>query len=747
MKARAIGRIGRIVGLSLAAMLLLGWLALRLLPLPKALLEPPAATPTYTDRNGASLREVLEEERFSKPVSIDEVPARLVQAVLAAEDKRFFAHGGVDCLAAGRALWNAALGRTPRSGASTITQQLVKIAQPRPRTWRTKLIEAAYAMRLEQRWSKRQILEAYLNRLDFGHLNIGINSAAGFYFGKPLADLTEAEAAFLAGLPKNPTLLNPHRHRAAAFRRQQTVLRRMHKAHWLAADHLSRALAEPLRLRPARRAFAAPHFVDLIRKLEPGGQGSVRTTLDVDLQGRVEALLRARVAALRAQHVQNGAAVVIENATGDVLALAGSEDYFATGAGQVNGAWARRSPGSALKPFTYLLALERGATPATVIADVPALFLTSTGLYRPENFHRRCSGPVRFRMALANSLNIPAVNALSSIGGPAPLRDLLAGWGLTTLEEPAEHYGLGLTLGNAEVRLLELANAYAALARLGQFRPYRLTETLASPHPRIAQTPITAANAWLLADMLSDNEARALAFGRQSALRFDFPVACKTGTSTDFRDNCAFGYTPEFTVGVWVGNFDGSSMRDVSGVTGAAPLMHEIMEHLHRRFGTSWYGRPAEIVDRAVHPITGKLLTKPRADGIREKFRAAGLPATENAADYDSAGRPILPNEYRAWLASPENTLASTAGAEPPWLRIISPIAGTTFILNPDLPSSRRIPLKAEGPGALTWQSETLPCLREQECTVAEAREGRHRIVVTDSAGSTAETWITIRGS
>ena len=728
-----------------------GWFVLRFVPIPAALTAPLAPSLELTDRHGATLRETRVEERFSREVPFAEIPPSLVRAMLAAEDKRFFDHHGVDVLATLRAVFANARHARVTSGASTITQQLVKNAAPRPRSLRTKCIEAATALRLEQVWSKEQVFAAYVNRIDFGNLNVGVAAAASYYFAKPLADLSDAECAFLAGLPKNPSRLNPHAAFAAAKKRQETVLRRMHGAGWLTAEQWDRAAHEPLTLRPARRLFRAPHFVDLVLRDLPRGAGaSFATTLDLDLNRFTEDAVRARLSKLRGQNVRSAAAVVLDNASGDVLALVGSEDYFAPAAGQVNGAWAPRSAGSTFKPFTYLLALERGATPATVVADVPALFATPTGLYRPENYNRRCAGPVSYRQALGNSLNIPAVRVLAGLGGASALQERLRAWGLTTLEKPAGEYGLGLTIGNAETRLLELANGYATLARMGEWRPYRLSAANAqrsTPNAQRSMDPRTPDAAWLIADMLSDNSARARSFGLHSALRFDFPVACKTGTSTDYRDNWAVGYTPEFTVGVWVGNFDGSPMRDVSGVSGAAPILHDVFEHLHARFGTAWFATPASIVERDVQPLTGRLLAEPRADSVREKFLRDRLPPLESPEDYDTDGRVKLGTEYLTWSRSSEGMLPGKATVDPhtPGLHLVSPIPGTTFLLDPDLPSSRRIPLVAQGSGPLVWQSPSVECREIGGKAVAIVGEGEHRLTVRDASGRSAETWIRVK--
>ena len=784
-------RRGHIVRWLLAAAALLcllvfgAWLALPLVPLPRGLSQPPTPSVEFLDRHGRSLREVRDgESGFARHVTYAEIPQPLIHATLAAEDKRFWQHPGVDWRATARAVWGLARHRRVISGGSTVTMQLIKLAEPRPRTFRTKVIEAAQALRLEQVWDKQRILTEYLNRLEYGNLNAGCAEAAEFFFSKPLRDLSVAECALLAGLPQAPSRLNPHLHFERAHKREQWILGQMRENGYLTADESARATRETLRLARPGRVFLAPHFVDLVMELEerraeaealmpdtgyeipasgiqhPASSiehpPAIPTTLDLDFNRVVERTLAARLARLRSQHVLNGAAVVIDNRSGDVLALVGSENYFAPRAGQVNGAWAPRSAGSAFKPFTYLLAFEHGANPATVVADVPTEFATSTGLFAPVNYNRHCQGPMRYRLALANSLNISAVKVLASLGGPEALQKRLQACGLTTLTNTAEFYGLGLTIGNAEARLLELANAYACLARLGEFKPYRLTVNSACfPAQRVCETGA----AWLIADILSDNAARTLTFGAESNLRFDFPVACKTGTSSDFRDNWAFGYTPEFTVGVWVGNFDGRPMEHVSGVTGAAPILHELFEHLHARFGTTWYARPANVVERLVNPVTGHLFADtaradqklPAVAPVLEKFLTQSLPPPEDARDYDLAGRVCLSSEYRDWLASGDNWLAGRAvlneATTAATLRILSPLPGTVFYLDPDLPQSgRRLRLRANGPEGLHWQSDSLECRTERGEVVALLSEGRHHLVVQEPrSGARVETWILVK--
>ena len=722
------------------------FLALRLTPLPSALESDPPESAEFLDRNGKPLRLMLvEERRYSRRCTLAEISPALIAATLSAEDKRFRAHTGVDLLATGRALRNATLRKSPASGASTISQQLIKLAAPAPRTVRRKLAEIWLALCLERRWSKDRILTEYLNRLEYGNLQTGIAAASRHYFGKPPSDLSAAEAAFLAALPRAPGRLNPRADFAAARMRQQWVLARMAANGALAPEALARAAAEPLELRPAGRAFAAPHFVDLLLQrrglIAPAG-GEIRTTLDLNLNRFVEQCLAENLAKIADKNASGGAAVVLDNATGDVLALAGAGNYFEAGAGQINGAWMVRSPGSAVKPFTYLLALERGAEPATIVPDVPTSFTTPDGLYRPNNYNHRFHGPVSLRCALGNSLNVAAIRTLELAGGPETLHQALRQCGLTTLDHPAEYYGLGLTLGNGEVRLLELANAYATLARLGVFRPYRLLlREPGAPDP--GRRVFDSRAAFLLADMLADNSARAASFGLTSHLAFDFPVACKTGTSSDYRDNWTVGYTPEFTVAVWVGNPNGQPMQGITGVTGAAPAMHEIFEHLHRTAGTAWFVPPPDIRTCAVHPLTGHQVSPDRPGAVLEKFRHE--PERERPSDYDATGAVRLPPEYFPWLASAQNSLGTlvTASPETQAPRILQPPPGATYFLDPDLPlPSQWIPLRAATGSPVVWSSNSLPIDGHR----AQLRAGHH--IITARLGPQSEpmtTWIEVK--
>lgn len=732
-----------------ATLLVLGRLLLAWVPMPDGLDDPARTQPheELLDRHGTPVRTTTATNGFvTRPLAESDIPTAVVLTTLAAEDARFRLHPGIDPLATVRAASQWIRHRRVISGASTITQQLVKLGHPRPRTLRTKLIEATLALRLETLWDKDQILRAYLARIDYGNHCAGLRQAALHYFNKSPSELDLAEAAFLAGLPQAPSRLNPRLRPERAKARQQWILRRCLDLGWIDAVTFDTAIARQIALAPPQREFRAPHFVDFFHASGsiPQARGPLRTTLDLPLQEHAELALRHHLAGLRDRNAGQAALVVLDNATSGILAMVGSPDWSDPRHGQVNGTLARRSPGSALKPFTYLLALTDGATAADIIPDVPTSFPTATGVFEPTNYDRHFRGPVPLRDALANSLNIPAVRVLQEHGGPGRLRELLLSLGLQTLDRPATHYGLGLTLGDAEVRLLDLANAYATLARLGVHRP--VTVSLNPPTPGTRVLP--ADECWLLADILSDPTARAESFGLVTPLRLPFRVATKTGTSSAFRDNWAIGFTPEFTVAVWVGNFDGTPMTDVSGVSGAAPILHDVFLHLHRTTGTSWYPTPRNLARIKVDPLTGRR-PRPPIPGRPEIFLPNHLPPDESPSDRSPSGQVILPGDYADWCRSPDNRLGNRATLStdpaPSRLRILQPQSETVFLLDADQPfDSQRLLLQANAP--CLWSSPSLDLAPCAGGTEALLRPGRHLLHATSPDLSRSNSvWIEVR--
>ncbi len=730
---------------------LFGWFLLPLfLPLPAALTANPTASPVLLDRHGKPLHHlVLPDFSRSAPVALDEVPADLIACTIAAEDKRFRSHGGIDLLATARAAKDAALHRRTVSGASTITQQLVKLSSPAaPRTIRTKLREALLARHLEMKWSKDQILAAYLNRLPYGNHRSGPAEAARFYFQKPLADLSLGESALLAGLPQAPSRLDPIKHPQRAVARRGIVLDRLAKTY--DASRISAARAEPLNLRPLPDKPVAPW---LPASFDPSS-ANTRLTLDAALQEDVEAIVREELDKLSASNLKHAAVVVLDNETREILALVSSGDWRDPNGGQLNGALVPRSPGSALKPFTWLLGFEKGGLhPGSIVADIPTRFRTKEGLDAPENYDRTFRGPVPVREALACSLNVPAMRALNDLGGPAPLHRLLLDLGLDTIGPDAAPYGLGLTLGNAPVRLLDLANAYATLSEGGIHREARLWmvdggRPMADKNAKAAAAPQSTichlTSAYLIADILADPVARAPSFGRKGPLELPFRCAAKTGTSSDFRDNWCLGFTARFTVGVWAGNFDNSPMKGLSGVAGAGPVFHRAMLRLHRDMKPEWLERPAGLVEVALDPLTGKRMADPSSVPSVKKDRstivqlpADRLPLAASPSDRDAEGRVLLDSSYSEWFASEHNrrrsefALAADRPAELP-LRILAPRDGTTYLLDPELPNGGVLHLATNLPGEATWSSETLEVTPGGVEALARLKPGSHVLTVTD---------------
>lgn len=738
----------RILRIILAGLLcmLLAWFVLPFaVRLPPGLLENPAASPVVLDRHGAPvLHLTLPDSSRAVPVTLDELPPDLVAGTLAAEDKRFFEHGGVDLLATTRAARDFILKRRVVSGASTITQQLIKISSPpAKRNPFTKVREALAARRLEMTWDKRQILTAYLNRLDYGNLRIGTSEAARFYFQKPLKDLSLSECALLAGLPQAPSRLNPIRYPKRAKIRRDTVLSRLSANGGHEQSRIQAALAEPVLLRPLRETPVAPWLANRM----PNASGAIPTTLDLPLQRDLEAIVREETARLKDANLRHAAVVVIHNPTGEVLALVSSADWRDPRGGQLNGALAPRSPGSTLKPFTYLLAMEKNhRIPSSIIADIPTPFRTPQGLNLPENYDRGYRGPVTLRSALACSLNLPAMRELNDLGGPQPLFDLLKELGISTLgDDPAVH-GLGLTLGNAPVRLLELTNAYATLARQGQYFP-PLFFPGESPAPITRFSPVAA---WMISDILSDSVARAPAFQPGGPLDLPFRCAVKTGTSSDFHDNWCIGYTPEFTVGVWAGNFEHQPMKGLSGIAGAGPVFHRAMVRAHRGTAPSWFEKPAGMEETTIDSRNGKRVGQEARNATRDHAPAGEIPAAALSSDYDTEGRALLDPTYTEWFASKYNlrrgelALDPSAHAREP-LRIISPADNATFLLDPEIPSgSDKLRPVTNLPGTAVWTSDTLRIEPGTPEPTIHLTAGTHVLTATDPATGQVHT-LTLR--
>lgn len=634
---------------------------------PPAMPDPDAARAAYRtsdgvllDRHGApiqSLRIDLHGRRLAWTPLTDVSPA-LLAAVIQAEDRRFARHAGVDVLAVLGALRDRISGRA-RRGASTITMQLAAQLDPQlgggrqRRSILQKLRQMRAARAIEARWNKDQILEAYLNRAGFRGELQGVAAASAALFGKQPAGLDAHDAWTLAALLPTPGAAPPAvAGRACRLARISGAACAAQQARTLAALAAQRSVGGN---GAADDKSLAPH---LARQLLHRAGERVVSTLDAGVQRLAQQALRTQLAGLGREQVRDGAAVVVDNASGDVLAYVGSAGP-ASRAPQVDGARALRQAGSTLKPFLYALAIEqRWLTAASLLDDAPVALEAGPGLYRPQNYEHDYKGLVSVRTALAGSLNIPAVRTLL-LTGVDRFRERLHDLGYVAgLTQPGDWYGYSLALGSADVSLLEQVNAYRTLARGGRWSPLRLRPSDPSPD---ARQVIASEAAWIVRDILADRSARAITFDLEGPLSTPYRASVKTGTSKDLRDNWCIGGTQRYTVGVWVGNFEGDPMRTVSGITGAAPAWREILDAL-----------PRDDADADAAP--------------------AGL--VQQALRYEAG---IEPPRQEWFIAGTQTSQVAIARPTAQRARLVSPASGSLIALDPDIPLSRQhVPLQAQ---------------------------------------------------
>ena len=619
------------------------------------------------DRNGRVLQEMRADpkQRRTDWTPLEQISPAFIAALLRAEDQRFFTHAGVDWLAAGKAALTNWLADRPR-GASTLTMQLAALldASYRGRAGRRDVGEKWDQMRaaqeLESRWSKAHILEAYVNLASYRGELTGLDAASRGLFDKRPAGLVPEEALILAALIRAPNA------RPGEVARRVCAL----AEDLPGAPPCTKLKARTLNTLSGRQpvlpaANGAPHLAArLAAERGPGKSGSLATTLDANLQRFVVAHLGEQLQRLGSRNVQDAAALVVDNASGEVLAYASASSSDSSSP-HSDGVRAPRQAGSTLKPFLYGLALERRLlTAASALEDAPLALATRGGEYAPRNYDQTHHGLVSVRTALASSLNVPAVSVLA-LTGLEPFADRLTRLGFAELTEAADFYGYALALGSLDVRLEELVNAYRALANGGRMAALRFRPNDAQPQKRPVMRPEAA---FLVADVLADRQARAMTFGLENPLATRYWSAVKTGTSKDMRDNWCVGFSSRYTVGVWVGNFSGSPMHDVSGISGAAPAWAAIMDRLHAATPSVPPRPPAGLIARQVRPATGT--------ARREWF----LRGTEPQGG--------------AWAA-----------ARPP-AQIVRPGDGAILALDPDIPPARqRMGLQARhAPDGAWWQ-------------------------------------------
>ena len=596
------------------------------------------------DRNGR----LIDSERVDFKarrlgwVKLADIAPVVGETIIAAEDKRFRSHGGVDWLAIGSAI-RARFGGARSRGASTISMQVAAflspdLAPPGRRTWRDKMRQLRAGVALEGSWSKDQILEAYLNLAGFRGEAQGIGAASLALFGKAPAALGKQDAQIIAALLPDP--------RASIGE----VAARACRLGQGACGPIQQATATALSIERARALDPglAPHLA--VRLLDKPGM-RITTTIDAQIQAVAVTALKRQLLSLGATRARDGAVVVLDNATGNVLAYVGGVGGGSTAAA-VDGANAYRQAGSTLKPFLYAQVIEKGwMTAASILDDSPVQLDTASGLYVPQNYDRSFKGPVSVRSALAGSLNVPAVRTLL-VGGVESFRDRLWDTGYKGLTEDGQYYGFSLALGSAEVTLLEQANAYRSIANDGRFAPVRLRATDA---PGGARQILSPQAAWIVADIMADPSARAGTFGVDSALRLPFWAAAKTGTSKAMRDNWCVGFTDRYTVAVWVGNLEGDSMKAVSGTSGAAPVWRDVMLALHR-------GSPGK--------------SPPRPAGIEAK-----------RVTFANNVEPPRSDWFLTGTGQSAQSFAPVTSRRP---RITNPVSGSVFALDPDIPMDRQ---------------------------------------------------------
>lgn len=629
-----------------------------LFPLPVEQLRVPQATVVY-DSDGEILRAFLApDEMWRLPTNSSDISPNLKRAVLTFEDRYFYWHFGVNPMAVLRAaLVNLQAGKVVQGG-STITMQVTRLMRPKERTLSNKIVEGFRAFQLEWRFSKHEILELYLNMAPYGGNLVGLGAASRFYFGKPAGQISLGEAALLAAIPNSPNNYRPDLSPGGARQMRRRVLDILLARGEISTIEHAEALSEPLPKARFELPFSAPHLAVQLQQKYPTA-AELHTTIDSRLQTLAQEILRRQLQPLRSRDVSNGAVVIIENQTQAVRALVGSFDFFDTvNQGQVNGATAPRSPGSALKPFIYALAMQHGLiSPQSLVHDLPVAYAG----YEPVNYDGAYNGAVSAEEALVRSLNVPAVNLYAQLGSDG-LYTFLQEAGISTLKKSKGHYGLSLALGSGEVTLLELTNLYAGLANGGVFKPLRFLESEVTVEGKRLLDPGTC---FVLTEMLAKLRRPELPAVWDATV--DLPtVAWKTGTSYGHRDAWSIGYTPEYTIGVWVGNFNAKGATEIVGADAAAPILFAIFEALQKQTGSHWFVQPATVAERQVCALSGMALGKYCATATSELYLPGKSPTREcdvhRLIQVDSktgkrlcsacrAGRTVEEKVYEQWPA------------------------------------------------------------------------------------------------
>ncbi|MFQ5738238.1 MAG: penicillin-binding protein 1C [Acidobacteriota bacterium] len=747
-----------VVGSLLAAFLLLdAWF-----PLDTSALHRQPAT-VVRDSKGEALRMFLPPDgRWRFRSRLEEISPLLLKAVVASEDRWFGYHPGVNPLAVMRALWTNLRARQVVSGASTIPMQIARMAEPKPRILQSKVIEAFRALQLVWHLSKRELLEIYLNMAPYGGNLEGVAGASYFYFGKTPSQLSLGEAALLTALPRSPLQYDPFLHPEAALKARNQVLRQLRRLDVFPQSEIDEAWRQPLPRRRQKPPFLAPHFSQMVRDRFPGRE-QIETTLDARIQRIAEAQVRARIGQLRDQGIENASVVVIENHSRSLRAMVGSAGFFESALqGQVNGATARRSPGSTLKPFLYARAFDQGeVVPQSYLLDIP----TDFSGYVAQNYDGQYRGRVTAREALTRSLNASAVRLLAR-SGLEGFYSLLRRGGLSTLEGPAVEYGLPLVLGACEVTLLDLTNLYATLAQGGLYRPVQLSGNAAPAAQRLLSREAAFWVSRILTGLRRPDLPKAWDRSRSAPT-----VAWKTGTSYGHRDAWAVGFSQKMSIGVWVGNFDGHGRKGISGAEHATPMLFDLFRAIEE--GGARFPRPRGLETATLqlcqlsHQLPGPFCPRrievsylpgrshfPQCAYHRRIFvdieegtllRGDCLSSRPHRPQVVS----VYPPELVAWwrsqgsqvpiLPALSQTCRQILGEGAP--KIVSPDPSTPYHLRPGAPVEyQKIALVAQSAAATTklyWYRDGLLMAagRPGDKVFLSPRQGTHRLVVVDNNG------------
>ena len=771
----ALGRRLTIVSLALFAILaVLMLLDALVFPLPMTSLRKPSARFIYSREGHLLAAFAASDTYWRKPVALGDISPLLQGSVIACEDRWFYYHPGVNPISLFMAaIDNIKAGRVVRGG-STITMQVARMMEPKPRTLASKLVEIARALQLEMHFSKGEILEFYFNLAPYGGNIEGVGAASYFYFAKTPLALTASEAALLTSIPNSPSVLRPDLNFEKSLRARDRVLGVMLMHKIISKGKYDEALSENIVARKHQPPFLAPHFTrDLAASISAGPE--IRSTLSLRIQAVCEGVIANHRSELAARGIANTAVVVLQNSTAEVLAMVGSADFLDKAKqGQVNGATAPRSPGSALKPFVYAMALDKALiSPNKIIEDLPVYY---SG-YSPENYDRKYRGAVPAAEALRLSLNVPAVWACSKVG-QREFCNLLRRGGISTLIRKDQDYGLPIILGSCEVSLLELATLYSALARQGRYVPYKLTQTQSTDDTTRLFSPEAS---YIISEILT--ELQRPDFPSSWEFSPDIPrVAWKTGTSYGRKDAWSMGYNPEFTVGVWAGNFTGEPSPDLVGADIAAPILFEIFEVITSGRDDAWFEMPQGVGTREVCAVSGMIPTGACQATISELFIPGVSPMTpcsihkeimvdpksgyrlcRHCAEGSKAARVMVedwPAKIATWLVASGRAISSVPEHNPDCTGmpmgdrpiITSPNDDALYVIRGHVPTNlQRISLEASaatGANFLFWfiDGEFYARAEIGHRVFYAPEPGAHNLTCTDDAGRSTSLIFHVEG-